>query len=69
MKVDKDKDSNIDLETKKKGSNPYLTRILINLSLVAYIKPGRDAPRGTSNNLQLRSHISSHSIQDRLDRD
>jgi hypothetical protein len=34
-----------DLETKKEGSNPYSTRTLINLSLVAYIKPGKGAPR------------------------
>jgi hypothetical protein len=37
-----------DLETKKKGSNPYLTRTLVKPSLVAYIKPGRGAPRGIS---------------------
>jgi hypothetical protein len=41
MEVDKYKDSKIDLETKKEGSNPYSTRTLVNLSLVAYIKPGR----------------------------
>jgi hypothetical protein len=35
-----------DLETKKEGSNSYSTRTLVNLSLVAYIKPGKDAPRG-----------------------
>jgi hypothetical protein len=35
----------IDLETKKGNSNPYSTRILVNLSLVAYIKPGKGAPR------------------------
>jgi hypothetical protein len=39
--VDKYKDSKIDLETKKEGSNLYLTRTLVNSSLVAYIKPGR----------------------------
>jgi hypothetical protein len=38
----------IDLETKKKDSSPYLTRTLVNLSLVVYIKPGRDAPREIS---------------------
>jgi hypothetical protein len=48
MEVDKYKDSNINLETKKEGSNPYSTRTLVNLSLVAYIKPGRGAPRGIS---------------------
>jgi hypothetical protein len=44
--VDKHKDSKIDLETKKEGSNPYSTRTLVNPSPVAYIKPGRGAPRG-----------------------
>jgi hypothetical protein len=43
--VDKYKDSKIDLETKKEGSNPYSTRTLVNFSLVAYIKPGRGALR------------------------
>jgi hypothetical protein len=38
-----------DLETKKGNSNLYSTRTLVNLSLVAYIKPGRGAPRETSN--------------------
>jgi hypothetical protein len=52
MKVDKYKDSKIDLETKKEGSNPYSTRTLVNLSLVAYIKPGRGAPRGTTDNIE-----------------
>jgi hypothetical protein len=47
MKVDKYKESKIDLETKKKGFNPYLTRTLVKPSLVAYIKPGRGTPRGT----------------------
>jgi hypothetical protein len=37
-----------DLEMKKEGSNPYSTRILVNSCPVAYIKPGRGAPRGTS---------------------
>jgi hypothetical protein len=46
MEVDKYKDSKIDLETKKEGSNSYSTRTLVNLSPVAYIKPGRGAPRG-----------------------
>jgi hypothetical protein len=44
--VDKYKDSKIDLETKKEGSNPYSTRTLVNLSTVIYIKPGRGALRG-----------------------
>jgi hypothetical protein len=38
-----------DLETKKGNSNLYSTRTLVNLSLVAYIKPGRGTPRETSN--------------------
>jgi hypothetical protein len=46
MEVDKYKDSKIDLETKKEYSNTYSTRILVNLSPVAYIKPGRGGPRG-----------------------
>jgi hypothetical protein len=37
MEVEWNKNSKIDLETKKEGSNPYS---------VAYIKPGRGAPRG-----------------------
>jgi hypothetical protein len=37
-----------DLEMKKEGSNPYSTRILINSCPVAYIKPGRGAPRERS---------------------
>jgi hypothetical protein len=48
MEVDKYKDSKIDLETKKEGYNPYLTRTLVKPSLVAYIKPGRGAPREIS---------------------
>jgi hypothetical protein len=51
MEVDKYKDSKIDLERKKGGSNPYSTRTLVNPSLVAYIKPGRDAPGGTTNHI------------------
>jgi hypothetical protein len=51
MEVDWNKDSKIDLETKKEGSNSYSTRTLVNSSLVAYIKPGRGAPRGTSNHI------------------
>jgi hypothetical protein len=51
MEVDKYKDSKIDLETKKEGSNPYSTRTLVNLSPVTYIKPDRGAPRGTSYNI------------------
>jgi hypothetical protein len=46
--VDRNKDSKIDLEMKKEGSNPYSTRTLVNPSLVEYIKPGRGAPRGIS---------------------
>jgi hypothetical protein len=46
--VDRHKDSKIDLEMKKKGSNLYSTMTLVNLSLVAYIKPGRGAPREIS---------------------
>jgi hypothetical protein len=49
MEVDRYKDStkagsarNIDLEYKTKPL--YSTRKLVNLSLVAYIKPGRDTP-------------------------
>jgi hypothetical protein len=49
--VDKYKDSKNDLETKKEGSNPYSTRTLVNSCPVAYIKPGRGAPRGTSYNI------------------
>jgi hypothetical protein len=37
-----------DLEMKKGSFNPYSTRTLIKPSLVAYIKPGRGALRGTS---------------------
>jgi hypothetical protein len=51
MEVDWNKDSKIDLDTKKEGSNPYSTRTLINSSLVAYIKPGRGIPRGISNHI------------------
>jgi hypothetical protein len=50
--VDKYKDSKIDLETKKEGSNPYSTRTLVNPSLVAYIKPGKGAPRGTTKHIK-----------------
>jgi hypothetical protein len=46
--VDKYKDSKIDLETKKEGSNPYLTRTLVKPNLIVYIKLGRGAPRGIS---------------------
>jgi hypothetical protein len=52
--VDNYKDSKIDLEAKKESSNPYSTRILVNLSLVAYIKPGKGAPRGTTYNMRYR---------------
>jgi hypothetical protein len=51
MEVYKYKDSKIDLETKKGGYNPYSTRTLVNPSLLAYIKPGRGAPRGTTNHI------------------
>jgi hypothetical protein len=51
MEVDKYKESKIDLEMKKGGSNPYSNRTLVNPSLVAYIKPGRGAPRGTMNHI------------------
>jgi hypothetical protein len=63
--VEKYKDSKIDLETKKEGSNPYSTRTLVNSSMVAYIKPGRGALRDISH----RHQTSRHSIQDRLDID
>jgi hypothetical protein len=59
MEVDKYKDPKIDLETKKEGSNLYSTRTLVKPSLVAYIKPGRGAPK----------EISLISIQNRLDID
>jgi hypothetical protein len=49
--VDRNKDSKINLETKKEGSNTYSTRTLVNLSPVAYIKSGRGVPRGTSYNI------------------
>jgi hypothetical protein len=55
MEVDQHKGSTrlnpydyIDLEIKKGNSNMYSTRTLVNLSLVAYIKQGMGAPRGTS---------------------
>jgi hypothetical protein len=37
-----------DLETKKEGSNPYSTRTLVKPCPVAYIKPGKGAPRDIS---------------------
>jgi hypothetical protein len=58
MEVDNNKDSKINLETKKEGSNPYSTRILVKPSLVAYIKPGRGAPRETTYNLDNRDRES-----------
>jgi hypothetical protein len=61
MEVDWNKDSKIDLETKKEGSNPYFTRILVKPSLVAYIKPGRGAPREISHRQAILE------IQDMLD--
>jgi hypothetical protein len=51
MEVNKYKDSKIDLEMKKEGSNPYSTRTLVNSCPVAYIKPGRGAPRGTTKHI------------------
>jgi hypothetical protein len=64
MEVDKSKDSKIDLGTKKEGSNTYSTRTLVNLSLVAYIKPGRGAPRGTSDNSRyLIDNKTHHRLQ------
>jgi hypothetical protein len=51
MEVDWNKDSKIDLETKKEGSNTYLTRTLVNSCPVAYIKPGRGAPRGRTQDI------------------
>jgi hypothetical protein len=51
--VDRHKDSKIDLEMKKEDSNSYLTRTLVKPSLVAYIKPGRGAPRGISYRQQI----------------
>jgi hypothetical protein len=45
--VDQNKDSKIDLETEKEGSNPYSTRTLVDPSLVVYINPGR-APLETT---------------------
>jgi hypothetical protein len=40
-----------DLETKKEGSNTYSTMTLINSCPVAYIKPGRGAPRGITQDI------------------
>jgi hypothetical protein len=54
MEVDWNKDSKIDLETKKEGSNTYSTRNLVNPCLVAYIKPDRGAPRGITYNIEHR---------------
>jgi hypothetical protein len=52
MEVDQHKDwtrlnsyDYIDLEMKKGNANMYSTRTRVNLSMVAYIKPGRGAPR------------------------
>jgi hypothetical protein len=64
MEMDQNKDSKIDLEAKKESSNPYSTRILVNLSPVAYIKPGKGAPRGTSYNLQYEISKISYNIID-----
>jgi hypothetical protein len=61
MEVDKYKDSKIDLEMKKEGSNLYSTRTLVKPSLVAYIKPGRGIPRGTTYNIdRLDIHDSAY---------
>jgi hypothetical protein len=65
--VDKYKDSKIDLEMKKEGSNPYSTRTLVKPSLVAYIKPGRGAPRGTSDIRDRAYKIDETKIDHRLD--
>jgi hypothetical protein len=46
MEVNKYKDLKINLETKKEDCNMYSTRTLVKPSLVAYIKPGKGAPRG-----------------------
>jgi hypothetical protein len=40
-----------DLETKKKGSNPYSSRTLVNSYPIAYIKPGRGAPKGITQDI------------------
>jgi hypothetical protein len=61
MEVDRNKDSKIDLETKKEDSNPYSTTTLVNLSLVAYIKAGKGAPRG-------KTEIRLHAILERQDK-
>jgi hypothetical protein len=61
MEVDKYKDSKIDLETKKEGSTPYLTRTLVNPSLVAYIKPNRAASREISDR-QVTSKARTYKI-------
>jgi hypothetical protein len=62
------------LERKKEDSNPYSTRTLVNSCPVAYIKPGRGAPRGTTKNSIDIIDIEYHrqailEIQDRLDID
>jgi hypothetical protein len=51
--VDKYKDSKINLETKKEGSNPYSTRTLVKPSPIAYIKSGSGASRGYQNSRYL----------------
>jgi hypothetical protein len=48
MEVDKYKDSKIYLEMKKESPNTYSTRTLVKPSLVAYIKPGKGAPKEIS---------------------
>jgi hypothetical protein len=60
---------NIDLETKKEGTNPYSTRILVNSCPVAYIKSGKGAPR-EHNLIDIEYHRQAIlDIQDRLDID
>jgi hypothetical protein len=61
-----------DLEMKKEGSNLYSTRTLINLSLVAYIKPGKGALEREHNIIDIEYQITRNTretryIRDRLD--
>jgi hypothetical protein len=68
--VENYKDSKIDLEMKKEGSNPYSTRILVNSCPVAYIKPGRGAPRGHHNSrylIDIEYHRQAISRLDKID--
>jgi hypothetical protein len=55
-----------DLKTKKEKYNLYSTRTLVKPSLVAYIKPGRGAPRETTYNLDNRDRESQ--MKHRIDR-